>query len=229
MIESKVFNHKTHPTKLHFTIPAGNTGKVALVFGLHGGGGCSPDVNDSQWENHKSLYSLAEERSDIIWVCPRAPTNNWNLWHEPHMDEIILGVAQNFSVLGLINPNKVFITGYSAGGDGVYKLAPRIACFLAGAVMSAGHPNGSSVENLINTPFAIQIGANDGAYSRNSVAVEYSEKLKAFREKESHPNRYLFKFDSYNTGHWMLRKDKRAIEWALEFARNPRPDKIIWK
>jgi len=90
------------------------------------------------------------------------------------MDEIILGITQNFNILGLIDPNKVYITGYSAGGDGVYKLAPRLACHLAGAVMSAGHPNGSMMDNLINTPFAIQIGAHDGAYNRNTVAYEYS-------------------------------------------------------
>ena len=229
MVESKVYDHPTHPTTLHFVIPKENDGKLSLVFGLHGGGGCPPQVNDSQWENHKDLYGFEKDRKDILWVCPRAPTNNWNLWHEPHIDEILLGITQNFNILGLIDPNRVYITGYSAGGDGVYKLAPRIACYLAGAVMSAGHPNGSGVENLINTSFAIQIGANDGAYNRNSVALEYSEKLKLLREEESCEERYIYRFDSYNTGHWMNKKDKSAIEWALDFTRNPQPRKIVWK
>ena len=26
-----------------------------------------------------------------------------------------------------VNPNKVYLLGYSAGGDGVYQLAPRMA------------------------------------------------------------------------------------------------------
>jgi poly(3-hydroxybutyrate) depolymerase len=43
---------------------------------------------------------------------------------------------------GLIDLNKVFITGYSAGGDGVYQMAPRLADHLAGGAMMAGHPNG---------------------------------------------------------------------------------------
>jgi poly(3-hydroxybutyrate) depolymerase len=44
-------------------------------------------------------------------------------------------------VLGLIHTNKVFLTGYSAGGDGVYHLAGMMADLLAGAAMMAGHPN----------------------------------------------------------------------------------------
>jgi hypothetical protein len=27
-----------------------------LIFGLHGGGGCPPAANDSQYNNHKHLY-----------------------------------------------------------------------------------------------------------------------------------------------------------------------------
>ena len=43
------------------------------------------------------------------------------------------------------------------------KLADR----LAGANMSAGHPNGVSPVNLYHVPFAIQMGENDSAYNRN--------------------------------------------------------------
>jgi len=41
--------------------------------------------------------------------------------------------------------------------------------------------------------------------------------------------KYVYKFDSYETGHWMHNKDKQAIEWVLNFRRNPRPNKIVWK
>lgn len=42
----------------------------------------------------------------------------------------------------MINPNKVFLTGFSAGGDGIYHMGPRMADVLAGVAMMAGHPNG---------------------------------------------------------------------------------------
>ena len=76
-----------------------------------------------------------------------------------------------------MDPNKVYYTGYSAGGDGVYKLAPRNADKLAGAAMCAGFPNGASVLSLRNIFFSIQVGADDTPYNRNKVAEEYGQKL----------------------------------------------------
>jgi poly(3-hydroxybutyrate) depolymerase len=45
----------------------------------------------------------------------------------------------------MVNPNKIFITGYSAGGDGVYHLASMVADWWAGAAMMAGHPNNTEL------------------------------------------------------------------------------------
>ena len=39
-----------------------------------------------------------------------------------------------------VNPNKVYLLGYSAGGDGVYQLAPRMADRWAAAAMMADSP-----------------------------------------------------------------------------------------
>ncbi len=65
---------------------------------------------------------------------------------------------QCFTALGFIDNNRVFTTGYSAGGDGVYHLGGMMADQLAGAAMMAGHPNNASIWNLRNIAFSIQIG-----------------------------------------------------------------------
>jgi poly(3-hydroxybutyrate) depolymerase len=44
-----------------------------------------------------------------------------------------------------VNPDKVYLLGYPAGGDGVWQLAPRMADRFAAAAMMAGHPNGASL------------------------------------------------------------------------------------
>ena len=72
-----------------------------------------------------------------------------------------------------VNPNKIFLLGYSAGGDGVYQLAPRMADRFAAASMSAGHPNDASPLGLRNIGFSIHMGNNDSAYNRNLVAEEW--------------------------------------------------------
>lgn len=55
----------------------------------------------------------------------------------------------------------------SAGGDGVYQIAPRRADRWAAANMAAGHPDKVSLVNLYHVPFAIQVGEVDIAYVRN--------------------------------------------------------------
>ena len=74
-----------------------------------------------------------------------------------------------------LDPNKVYLMGYSAGGDGVYQLAPRMADRFAAAAMMAGHPNETSPLGLRNLPFTIHMGENDTPYKRNKVAAEWKK------------------------------------------------------
>lgn len=52
----------------------------------------------------------------------------------------------------------MFLSGYSAGGDGIYHLASMMADYLAGAAMMAGHPNHAEIYNMRNLAFSIQLG-----------------------------------------------------------------------
>ena len=144
--------------------PAGGR---SLFISMHGGGNTAKQVNDQQYENQKRLYKPAEG----VYLAPRAPTNTWNLWHEPHIDRLFARLIEDLIVLEEVDPNRVYIMGYSAGGDGVYALAPRMAARLAAASMMAGHPNDTSPLGLRNLPFAIHVGALDGGYGRNKVAA----------------------------------------------------------
>jgi poly(3-hydroxybutyrate) depolymerase len=90
------------------------------------------------------------------------------MWWKPYLPDFFDIVIRAFLFNRYININKVFITGYSAGGDGIYNLAPMIADSLAGAAMMAGHPNAVELYNIRNLCFSIQVGGQDSAYSRNS-------------------------------------------------------------
>jgi poly(3-hydroxybutyrate) depolymerase len=108
----------------------------SLYISMHGGGNAPARVNDQQWKNQVGLYKPAEG----VYLAPRAPTNTWNLWHEPHIDTLFEQLIRAAVLFEGVNPNKVYIMGYSAGGDGVYQLAPRMADRWAAAAMMAGHP-----------------------------------------------------------------------------------------
>lgn len=196
----------------------------SLWISLHGGGGAPKRVNDQQYENQKRLYAPQEG----VYLAPRAPTDTWNLWHQPHIDRLFGRLIEDLIVLEGVNPDRVYLLGYSAGGDGVYQLAPRMADRWAAAAMMAGHPNSVSLLSLRNVPFALQVGANDSAYNRNKVGREYGERLDALRKDDPKGYEHLVKIHE-GKGHWMDREDRAALPWMAKFTRNPVPDRVVWK
>jgi poly(3-hydroxybutyrate) depolymerase len=199
-------------------------GGWSLWISLHGGGGAPKEVNDGQYENQKKLYTLDEG----IYLAPRAPTNTWNLWHEAHIDRLFGRLIEDLVVLEGVNPDRVYVLGYSAGGDGVYQLAPRMADTWAAAAMMAGHPNGVSLLSLRNVPFALQVGGNDSAYNRNKVGKEYGDQLDKLQEADPKGYTHFVKIHE-GKGHWMNLEDKAALPWMAKFSRNPTPDRVVWK
>lgn len=196
----------------------------SLYISMHGGGNTRPEMNHRQWQNQIDLYEPAEG----IYMAPRAPTDSWNMWHQSHVDDLFDLFIQLAGVFEGINTNRVYLTGYSAGGDGVYQLAPRMADRFAAAAMMAGHPNDASPLGLRNMPFALHMGAEDAAYNRNKVAEEWGKKLDELRQNDSEG--YIHDVQIHKgLGHWMERKDTVAIEWMAQFTRNPSPGKVVWK
>jgi len=196
----------------------------SLYISLHGGGGAPKRVNDGQWENQKRLYRVPEG----VYLAPRSPTDAWNMWHKGHIDSLFDRLIENLIVLEGVNPNRVYLLGFSAGGDGVYRLAPRMADRWAAASMMAGHPGGASALNLRNTPFSIHVGANDKAYNRNKVAREWARKLDELQKADRQG--YIHWAPIYKgKGHWLNRQDAAAIPWMAKYTRNPLPRRIAWR
>lgn len=195
----------------------------SLFISMHGGGGAPPRVNEQQWKNQIKLY----EPEEGIYLAPRAPTDTWNLWHEKHIDKFFARIIEDAIAIEDVDPNRVYIMGYSAGGDGVYQLAPRMADQLAAAAMMAGHPNGVSPLGLRNIGFTLHMGGKDGAYKRNQKASEWKEKLAQLKADD--PGGYAHEVVIHpKFGHWMERKDAVAVPWMAKFTRDPLPKKVVW-
>ena len=195
----------------------------SLWISMHGGGGAPERVNTEQWENQKRLYTPAEG----VYLAPRAPTDTWNLWHQGHIDELFDRLIENMIVFEDVNPEKVYILGYSAGGDGVYQLAPRMADRWAAAAMMAGHPNDARPESLRNTAFTLHMGENDSPYNRNTVAKTWGDQLAALKKDD--PEGYDHWVEIHKgKDHWMDSQDAAALPWMAQRTRNSRPEKIIW-
>lgn len=190
---------------------------------MHGGGNAEPAVNDRQWQNQIRLYEPAEG----IYLAPRAPTDTWNLWHEGHIDPLFQQLIDAQVAVNGVDPDRVYLMGYSAGGDGVWQLAPRMADRFAAAAMMAGHPNDVSLLGLRNLPFAIFMGGADAAYDRNRIAAEKTAELDRLRAAD--PGGYVHMSRIYpGLPHWMNRKDAEALPWMAGFTRDPWPKRVVW-
>lgn len=196
----------------------------SLYISMHGGGNAPAALNDQQWRNQIRLYRPDEG----VYVAPRAPWNDWNMWFKPAIDGLFDDLIQTAVAVMDVNPNKVYLMGYSAGGDGVYRLAPRMADRWAAAAMMAGHPGDASMLNLRNLPFTLWMGEQDAAYSRNQLASERGRVLDTLQQADTigyiHETHIL-----PGKGHWMEREDSVAVKWMDGFIRNPIPDKIVWR
>ena len=199
-------------------------GGRSLYISLHGGGGAPPEVNDGQWNNQKRLYQPAEG----LYFVPRSPTDSWNMWHQEYMDDFLRKTIAAAVLFEGVNPDKVYILGYSAGGDGLYQLAPRMADHWAAASMMAGHPGDARMESLRNLPFSIYMGGQDAAFDRNSLARQYGTILDRLAIAEG-DGTYVHDTHIYeDCGHWMLRRDTIAIPWMAQFTRNTYPKRVVW-
>lgn len=196
----------------------------SLYISMHGGGNAPASLNDRQWKNQQGLYAPAEG----VYLSPRAPTNTWNLWHESHIDTLFARLIHASVLFENVNPNKVYLMGYSAGGDGVYQLAPRMADYFAAAAMMAGHPNETSPLGLRNIGFTIHMGALDSAYDRNKVAERWGVMLDSLQRAD--PGGYKHSVQLHKgRSHWMNKEDTVALPWLASFRRNTTPKKIVWK
>ena len=199
-------------------------GGRSMYISMHGGGNTAHSVNDSQWENQKRLYQPHEG----VYVCPRAPWDDWDMWFKAPIDNMLEELIQTMVSELDVNPNRVYLMGYSAGGDGVWRLAPRLADHFAAAAMMAGHPGDVHLENVRNLPFTIWVGGQDAAYNRNKEVAARGVELDSLQATD--PAGYIHETHVLaDKPHWMDLEDAAAVKWMSQFERNPYPDRIVWR
>ena len=184
--EFRVLTHGGRSMKFFMKIvgdPAPN-GKYPLYILLHGGGQAPPEENNESWLD-TSLYYPDCISSGICVSC-RGITDTWDLHFQedsyPLYERLIEAMIINYGA----DPDRVYLYGSSAGGDGVYQITPRLADRFAAANMSAGHPNDVSLLNLSGCAFCQQAGIFDYLSEdamRCVKVAEYEKILSDYRKK----------------------------------------------
>lgn len=222
-----------------------------VYIALHGGGGVPfPDINNQQWA-HMAVY-YKDSVKNGIYVNPRGVRDTWDTHANPESYPLYDRLIENLIVFYGADPNRIYLLGFSAGGDGVYLVGPRMADRFAALHMSAGHPNEGSMVNLYHTPIQLQVGMNDYAYDRNHETVRYQMVLD--RLESENPDGYThnvyvhvdkphnFRDNSQELQQVMIDNlswlytglvtrrtvDSNAVHFLDEFTRQPVPGRVIW-
>ncbi|HEX2901721.1 MAG TPA: hypothetical protein VHS96_18565, partial [Bacteroidia bacterium] len=225
-----------------------------VYLALHGGGGGPAEMNDEQWQQMQRYYLGSIDTG--IYIAPRGPNNTWNLHFDKDAEAFYSLVLQQTRLYAGADPNRIYLLGYSAGGDGVYQLAPRMASELAAASMSAGHHNGVVPANLEHVPMLLQVGELDDAYDRNKETVRFSCALDTLAKL--HPGNFVHQLyvhagaeHSYVTDRrgpdfqanvlqdpiqWLQKPSAAKVTtaatdaptWLKQFRRNPFPKHLRW-
>jgi len=199
----------------------------ALFIAMHGGGGAPQELNDSQWMKMQRYYRDHPEVGGYRYLALRAPNNEWNGFYASYVYPLIANLVRQFLLFGDVDPNKVFLMGYSHGGYGAFAIGPKMADRFAAIHSSAAAlADGAKPQTLRNTPFTCMVGEKDTAYGRIRHAREFDRMIGELRGNRTdiYPVTVSIIADHPHSG----LPDREKIAEMYPAVRNPVPRELTW-
>jgi len=210
------------------TVGTRPTNGWALFIAMHGGGGAPQELNDSQWRHMQIYYKDHPEAGGYLYVALRAPNNTWNGFYDTYVYPLIGNLTRQFRLFGDIDPNKVFIMGYSHGGYGAYAIGPKMPDNFAAihASAAAASDGETTAKTLRNTIFTAMVGEKDTAYGRHDRNKKFAAAVEKLRGDRT--DIYPVRVDIIaGNGHTGL-PDRDLIKQMYPAVRNPVPRELTW-
>ena len=198
-----------------------------LVVAMHGGGGTTKLINDSQWEGMFSdYYKDHPEMGGYIYCALRAPNDEWNGFYDDAICPLFERLIAEFAVSLPMNLDRVSITGASHGGYGAFVIGPKIPYRFAAVNASAGAPTPGETagENLRNVQFSWIVGEEDTAYGRADRCREFETAVAGWKAKYGgYPGGLRF---LKGVGHFVPDRDLTAE--LIKYSRDAWPQRVVW-
>ena len=132
------------------SVPDGYDGSPSdprpLVLALHPGGGGGNYYGG--WFMQTLVEPAIREWGAVI-VAPDVPGRSWT---STDSERAVLALLDDVASKYAVDPTRVLVTGYSAGGAGVWYLATRNPERFTGAIAIAARPRDEDLEALANLP-----------------------------------------------------------------------------
>lgn len=199
----------------------------ALFIAMHGGGGTTQEFNDSQWKHMQIYYRDHPEAGGYLYVALRAPDNTWNGFYTGYAYPLMANMVRQFLLFGDVDPNKVFLMGYSHGGYGAYAMGPKMPDrFAAIHASAAALADGAVADTLRNTTFITMVGEKDTAYNRIKHARDLAAEIQRLRGDRTDIYPVTVQIIANHPHSGLPDRDSIADMYAA--VRNPVPPELTW-
>lgn len=200
-----------------------------LFISMHGGGGAPKEVNDSQWKVMQHYYHDQTSVPGYLYLALRAPNDTWNGFYDDYVYPLVANLIRQFLLFGEVDPDKVFLIGYSHGGYGAFAIGPKMPDRFAAIHASAAAPTDgeTSAKTLRNTVFTYMVGENDHAYGRIERCQAFAETINQLRGERTDIYPVTLEYEE-GFGHTGL-PDKDEIKNMYPAVRNPVPAELTWE
>jgi hypothetical protein len=200
-----------------------------LFIAMHGGGGVAKKVNDSQWKIMQGYYRDQKAVTGYKYLALRAPNDVWNGFYDVYVPPLVTNLIRQFLLLGDVDPDKVFLMGYSHGGYGAFFIGPKIPDRFAAVHSSAAAPTDGAVSprTLRNTRFTYMVGEKDNAHGRRERCEKFNALVQKLKEQNKGDYPVVLELKK-GFGHGGL-PDRDKIQEMYPFTRNPVPRRLTWE
>ncbi|QVL32011.1 hypothetical protein KIH39_24775 [Telmatocola sphagniphila] len=200
-----------------------------LFIAMHGGGNAPKSLNDSQWKTMQIYYKDQPDLGGYLYVALRAPNDTWNGFYDDYVCPLIVNLIKQFTLFEEVDPDKVFIMGYSHGGYGAFYLGPKMPDRFAAIHASAAAPTDGTIsaKNLRNTRFTYMIGGLDTAYGRRERCEKFAAEIEAL--KKANPGDYSVEMELKEGRPHSGLPDRDKIKDMISYTRKPSPKHLTWE
>ena len=199
-----------------------------LFIALHGGGNAPKRVNDSQWKIMQRYYRDQPGVTGYLYLALRAPNDEWNGFYADYVTPLLAALIRQQLLFADVDPDKVFLMGYSHGGYGAFFLGPKLADHFAAVHASASAPTDNTVSprTLRNTRFTFMIGEKDTMYGRLDRCTAFAATVDKL--KKENPGDFPVQMELMKGhGHGGL-PDRDKIKEMYPHRRDPVPRRLSW-
>lgn len=168
-----------------------------VYIGMHGGGGAATEnekgYKDAKASNNGAWRQMTDAYKSFtsgIWISLRGIGDSWDMHFTSGSYVLIERLIENLILFGVkkddkylnVNANRIYLIGFSAGGDGVYRLGMHLTQRFAAINMGGGHRGDTKFTNHANLPICLQVGEQDCWYGgRSNLAAKAGRDLQQLR------------------------------------------------